>query len=253
MDISSQDGDNFCEQLTFELYLEILIIMTTLFLIPPSEGKTDWWYLELEKTSFAFEKPTKIIKHLSEKDVKCKWKRYNEALELNKNIDSWPFMPAVERYDGVMYKAIDYKTMTPWGQHFFAHHFLILSGMYGFLKPLDTIGNYKLPIEAKWLVRFWSQSLTKTLNTMECDTIISLLPESYVKAIDIKKLKKPFIQVNFLTLKNNKEIKMAHGSKKVKGECIRNICEKELSDFNTFWGKISQKNWITSIDFYENT
>jgi cytoplasmic iron level regulating protein YaaA (DUF328/UPF0246 family) len=69
---------------------------------------------------------------------------------------------------------------------------------------------------------------------MECDMIVSFLPESYLKIIDLKKLKKPFIKVDFLILKNGKEMKMAHGSKKVKGECIRNICEKELSDFNTF-------------------
>jgi cytoplasmic iron level regulating protein YaaA (DUF328/UPF0246 family) len=58
-------------------------------------------------------------------------------------------MRAAERYNGEMFKAIDYKTLSKEGKHFFEENFIIVSGMYGFLKPLDSIGNYKLPIEAK--------------------------------------------------------------------------------------------------------
>lgn len=133
-----------------------------------------------------------------------------------------------------MFKAINYEGFSEDGKLFFEESILIVSSMYGLVKPLDHIGNYKLPIEAKGCIKFWQPIITKTLSQVDSDIIISFLPESYLKVIDIKKLKKPFIKVNFLTLKNGKEMKMAHGSKKVKGEYIRNICEKQLSDFNTF-------------------
>ncbi len=226
--------------------------MKLLFLIPPSEGKKHWWNLEKELVTFPYKKPLKIAKHATPKDLKCDWKRYQEWITLNKNIEKWPFMEAIERYDGILYKAINYKNITSLWKTFFEEHFLIVSWMYWLVAPHDSIWNYKLPVETKWLQKFWSKYLTKELHNFQCDALISLLPESYVKVFNTKKLGKPFIQVNFLTLKDGKEIKMAHGSKKVKWEFIRNICEKQLSDFNLFWGKISQQHWITRIDFYEN-
>jgi cytoplasmic iron level regulating protein YaaA (DUF328/UPF0246 family) len=41
---------------------------------------------------------------------------------------------------------------------------MILSGMYGIVKPNDVIGNYKLPIESKGLVKYWKDDITKALN-----------------------------------------------------------------------------------------
>lgn len=226
-------------------------IKNILFLIPPSEGKLAWWDVDKEKTSFSFEKPIKIIKHLSEKDLKCSWKRYKEALELNNSIDSWPFTPAIERYDGVMYKAINYKTMTSWWQDFFVEHFLILSGMYGFLRALDSIGNYKLPIEAQWLKNFWISPLNDFLKNQTKTTIVSLLPESYEKIINTSPLKERYLRIEFIEKKGEKEVKLAHGSKKIKWEFIRNICEKGISDLNQFWSIILDKNWIKTLRIYE--
>jgi len=41
--------------------------MKTLFLIPPSEGKKQWWELINEKLSYDFKKPYEIAKNASEK------------------------------------------------------------------------------------------------------------------------------------------------------------------------------------------
>jgi cytoplasmic iron level regulating protein YaaA (DUF328/UPF0246 family) len=63
---------------------------------------------------------------------------------------------------------------------------------------------------------------------------VSLLPKSYTKMIDSSFFKDRIIHIEFLSIKNGKEVKMAHGSKKIKGEYIRNICENGISDLNQF-------------------
>lgn len=227
--------------------------MKLLFLIPPSEGKLVWGDLSEETTSFSVEKPLKIAKNATKKDLKCDGKRYEEWILLNTHIEKWPFMKAIKRYNGEMFKAINYEKLSKGGKHFFEENFLILSGMYGLVTPCDTIGNYKLPIETKWLIAYWKKTITKTLNSLPVDAIINLLPKSYEKCLEKSEIVHPIVNVYFMTKKGEKEVKMAHGSKKVKGELVRNICEKQLSDFNTFWGKISQENWLTRIDIYENS
>ncbi|USN58237.1 MAG: peroxide stress protein YaaA [Candidatus Peribacteria bacterium] len=92
-------------------------------------------------------------------------------------------MSAIERYSGVMYDAIDYRGMSVSAQKFFSEHFLILSGMYGILRPDDMIGNYKLPIETKGLYQFWWDVIPEAISELQADYIINLLPLSYAKLI----------------------------------------------------------------------
>ena len=133
-----------------------------------------------------------------------------------------------------MYQAIGYDSMTPAGQEFFSEHFLILSGMYGFVRPTDIIGNYKLPIETKGLSLYWKRHITHALKTLKPDCIVNLLPLSYGKMIDFKILGIPVVDINFMVQKGGKTEKMAHGVKKIRGEWIRNICENGVTDYRLF-------------------
>ncbi len=89
-----------------------------IFLLPPSEGKKSWGDYEKEELSFEFEKPVDISVNASEKDLKCKWERYGEWIELNKCITSpknqqdckkGNYLEAINRYSGVMYNAINFE------------------------------------------------------------------------------------------------------------------------------------------------
>ena len=205
-----------------------------MFLIPPSEGKALGGTLWPEILSFHFEKPEKIVKHASEKDLKCKEKRFEEAQKLNhlciKN-EVTQVIPATARYNGVMYNAIDYQGMEMNARNIFDTHFLICSGMYGLLHPQDQIANYKLPIETKELSHFWKEKITQKLNESDAEIIIDLLPWSYKKMIDWKKLNKKVIVIDFFELKDGKKKKMTHGVKTVKGDWIKKLCEADFTEF----------------------
>lgn len=206
-----------------------------IFLIPPSEGKNMGWKEAKEKLSFSFIKPIDIASKATEKDLKCIWKRYEEGIELNKNIEKSETLPAIERYSGVMYSGIAYENMSQEAKKYFEEHFCILSGMFGILKPQDLICNYKLPIETKGLYRFWWDTITQRLNERGVDIIIDLLPNSYKKMLNWKNLNAKVLQIEFLQNKEGKIKKMTHGVKKIKGEYIKNICENWFTDIPDFW------------------
>lgn len=233
--------------------------MKILFLIPPSEGKNPENKYAKESLSFVFEKPLEIAQNVTEKDLKCEWNRFKEAIELNKNIEKYGTLEAIKRYSGVMYNAVNYAEMTEKAKSFFDDNFLIFSWMYWIVKAQDKIWNYKLPIEAKWLyLHFW-ESVPDKIIDLKPDFIVNLLPISYAKMIGLatncnrhkKKLAKildsgtKVININFI--KENWQ-KISHGVKTIKWEWIRQICEEQITDFKKFGGKIREDGNIINID-----
>lgn len=219
--------------------------MKIIFLLPPSEWKKTGWSFESEILSFPFEKPLKIIKNVTEKDLKCTGKRFEEAQKLNKNIENWPFLEAIQRYSWVMYNSIWYEKISKKWQKYFENHFLIFSGMYGIVKPKDCIWNYKLPIEAKNLSWFWKEKITQTLKNLEVDIIVDFLPLSYKKMIDFSQIWKKVLEVNFI--EKSSQNKIAHGVKKIKWEYIQYICEHQISHKKDLW-KYEFDEWIIMIE-----
>lgn len=218
------------------------------FLLPPSEWKNLGWELNTSSVFFEFEKPYSIAINATEKDLKCKSERFKEWIDLNLNIEKGFFMEAIKRYKWVMFNAINYSWMNDKWKKFFENNFLILSGMYWLVKPLDVIWNYKLPIETKWLYKFWWDKITNKLNELNPDYIINLLPISYSKMLNFDKLNSKIININFLTEKNWKIVKVSHWVKKIKWEWIKNICEKEIYDYWKFWWEIIREWKIININ-----
>jgi len=215
--------------------------MKIIYLIPPSEGKNNWWISEYEKLSFNFKKPLNIAISASQKDLKCIWKRFEEGIELNKNINSSWVLAAIERYSWVMYSSIDYVWMSESWKKYFEDNFIIVSGMYWLIRPLDSIWNYKLPIETKWLKDFWWESLTHELNNIWADIIIDLLPNSYKKVIQWNNITSKVLSINFYSEKKNELKKITHWVKKIKWEYIHTLCNKGSIDDVIVWNNIHQE------------
>ena len=237
--------------------------MKILFLIPPSEGKNNFNNHSIEKLSFDFNKPLEIAHNVCEKDLKCSWTRFLEWIKLNKNIETTESIDAINRYSWVMYNSINYQWMTTKWRKFFQEHFLIFSWMYWIVRPIDKIWNYKLPIETKWLYKYWWDIIPKAIIDLKVDYIVNLLPISYAKLIweytkcNRHKKKKEaildsgtkIINVNFVKSKqppltppyqgeNRTYIKISHWVKKIKWEWIKNICEKNICDYRQFWWEV---------------
>jgi len=225
-----------------------------MILIAPSEWKNFWWEFSNEELSFNFEKPTSIANSVTENDLKCKWQRFDEWVMLNERIENWPFLEAINRYSWVAFNNIWYSEMSDSWKKFLEDNLFILSWMYWIIKPLDKIWNYKLPIETKWLYKFWWEKIAEKINEVNPDIVINLLPNSYSKMIWISNSKSLFlgntkiININFFEEKYGDlewEVnlkKITHWVKKIRWEFIREICEKNLTDYKEFWWEIIENN-----------
>ena len=232
--------------------------MKIIFLLPPSEGKNSENLYKSELLSFNFEKPLEIANNVTEKDLKCSWKRFLEWLELNKNIKIYETIEAIKRYSWVMFNAIDYSEMNSEWKKYFENNFKILSWMYWVVNPLDKIGNYKLPVETKWLYDFWWDLISNELINQNPDYIVNLLPISYWKLIwfwtwpkQRKKLElitEAWIKVININFLKPDWKKISHWVKKIKWEWIKNICENKIIDILKFWGKIIESKNIIDVN-----
>lgn len=192
------------------------------YLLPPSEGKQKWWTASKEQTLFRFEKPIRRATSASPKDLKCTGSRYEEGMHYNNTINQGPWMPAIQRYTWVMFNAIGYNEMSSAVQHYCDNHLLIMSWMYWWVAPQDTIANYKLPVDTKWLKQWRGDRLTEVLSKLDTATFVDLLPNAHKKMLDFSCLDK-VIHVDFFA----GDKKLSHGVKSVKGQRLHDRCAEQ--------------------------
>ncbi|CAN5410899.1 peroxide stress protein YaaA [soil metagenome] len=80
-------------------------------------------------------------------------------LERNKMLGTAPTMPALDRFDGVLYEGLDASTLAPAARAFAHDHLAVASALFGLLGPDDPIPAYRLspdsrlprtPLKALW-------------------------------------------------------------------------------------------------------
>ncbi|NDW18417.1 peroxide stress protein YaaA [Dysgonomonas sp. 216] len=116
------------------------------------------------------------------------------------SIDKTPKKSSGFAYNGIAYKGLDFKSFDEEDLLYAQEHLVILSGLYGALRPLDAIKPYRLEMQAELqnkkgytLYDFWGDNLTEYLSKrLNCDDKIwlNLMSNEYTKAIDKKKLPK---------------------------------------------------------------
>lgn len=126
---------------------------------------------------------------------------------------SLPFSPANARqalftFQGDAYSAICGDSYSAAQLHHAQRHLVILSGLYGALRPLDLMQPYRLEMSCRLsvdgspdLYHFWRDEVTSTINEAFCSdedkTLINLASAEYAKVIDRKALQPRFITITF--------------------------------------------------------
>ena len=124
-----------------------------------------------------------------------------------------PFTPANARqavlafngdvYDGLQAASLSADELA-WAQQ----HLLILSGLYGVLRPLDLMQPYRLEMGirlanpgGKDLYAFWGERIVDALNGALAGSgataLVNLASEEYFKSVRVKKLAAPVVQPVF--------------------------------------------------------
>jgi len=141
-------------------------------------------------------------------------KQLAELLELNpklgelnrKRYTEWslPFTttnarPTAFVFNGEAYRGLDVRGLSSADLRFAQHHLRILSGLYGVLRPLDLIQDYRLMMgtslrigKAKNLYAYWGDRITelieKDLEQAGSRTLVNLASTEYFKAVNAERL-----------------------------------------------------------------
>jgi len=112
-----------------------------------------------------------------------------EALRVNAEIYDAPLMSALDRYSpGVMYAAMDFANLPTGAQRRLLENGVILSGLFGLLRPDDLIPNYQLGMDASIpdigpVADYWGPVVSPILNdSLEDRWVWDLLPDTHRNA-----------------------------------------------------------------------
>lgn len=170
---------------------------------------------------------------------------------------------ALLAFKGDVYTKIDVEEFSKEDFDFAQEHLRILSGLYGLLKPLDLIQPYRLEMgirlenkKGKNLYEFWDKKIAKAINkAANGQTIINLASQEYFKAVHLKALKAPLVNIEFKEYKDETYKIIGFFAKQARG-MMSNFAIKhritdpeELKTFNEggyeYSDKLSdQYNWI---------
>ncbi|AWX45425.1 UPF0246 protein [Flagellimonas maritima] len=153
--------------------------------------------------------------------------------------------PAIYAFNGDVYQGLDAYTISEEKLENLQNTLRILSGLYGFLRPLDLMQPYRLEMgtqlkvaRKKNLYEFWKDQLTEHLNNEmeDGELFINLASNEYFGAIDEKKLKVPVITPIFKDWKNDKLKVISFFAKKARGSMVRYVLDKNAKTLNDIKG-----------------
>lgn len=154
--------------------------------------------------------------------------------------------PAVYAFNGDVYTGLDAYTIPTDKLDVLQDQLRILSGLYGILRPLDLIQEYRLEMGTsiaigtkKNLYEFWKKTITDALNKelTKDELFINLASNEYFSAVDTKALKVPVITPEFKDYKDGKLKMISFFAKKARGLMVRYIIDtnaKTLEDLKGF-------------------
>ncbi len=173
---------------------------------------------------------------ISPKLAELNFERY---LEFNpKHYDENNSKPCILAYQGDVYQGLQADKLSPEELTFANDHLLILSGLYGALRPLDTIQAYRLEMATKLatpgykdLYVFWHKTLQDYLNERmkTAKALINLASNEYSSALDFTKFPGQVVTVEFKDWNKDRFKVIGLLAKKARGMMARFIIKHRLS------------------------
>jgi cytoplasmic iron level regulating protein YaaA (DUF328/UPF0246 family) len=172
-----------------------------LILLPPSEKKkaaTGHTKFELSSLSFTPELSALRAKATAE-------------------YDSSQTSPAIEIYDGVLYQGLGWNSLSATQKKRANSRVLIVSALFGLVKPLDQIFQYKLKIDSK----LWRDAIAAVSEKFTNELIIDCRSSTYksVWAINPENT----VEVRVFKVSGTERSVITHMSKKYRGELTRHL------------------------------
>ncbi len=163
---------------------------------------------------------------------------------------------ALLSFKGEVFTGLDADSFSEEELHYAQNHLIILSGLYGILRPLDLIQPYRLEISTKLsignsknLYTFWKDKITDELKNILANQnipiIINLASNEYYKVIDISKLNTNIVTPVFKEYKNDGYKIVTIYAKKARGLMTSYILKNKIE-------KIDDLKFFDKEGYYYN-
>jgi hypothetical protein len=145
--------------------------------------------------------------------------------------------PAVLAFNGDVYEGLDAASLSADDLDWAQQHLLILSGLYGLLRPLDRMQPYRLEMGTALenarghnLYAYWGDTLARHINQrLKADpspVIVNLASQEYFKAVDRKALKARVVECVFEERRQGGEYKIiSFMAKRARGLMARHVID----------------------------
>ena len=131
--------------------------------------------------------------------------------------DSSRTSPAIEIYDGVLYQGLNWKTLSAAEQKRANSKVLIVSAIFGLVKPMELIFDYKEKIDNK----LWRDSIAKVAAKYSDELIIDCRSSTYKGVWPI--IPANTVEVRIFQVVAGERKVITHMSKKYRGELTRHL------------------------------
>jgi cytoplasmic iron level regulating protein YaaA (DUF328/UPF0246 family) len=144
----------------------------------------------------------------------------------NRIVATSPTMPAIDRYDGVLFEELDAGSLPASARRFAGEHLAIASALFGLSGALDPIPAYRLSHDSRLprstLGRIWRAPLTAFL-AQRSGLVLDLRSEGYA-ALGPRPARADSVYVRVVSIgANGRTRALNHFNKKGKGEFARRL------------------------------
>lgn len=214
-----------------------------LVLLPPSETKRPGGRrtpLDLERLAFPELRPQRVavidaLATLSADPVEAARvlklsPRQLDDIAANASLRAGPTLPAIDRYTGVVYDALDAGSLDPAARRWLGRHVLIHAAAFGPVGALDRIPTYRLGATAGLpglppLRRVWADAIAAALLARDEPFVLDLRSEGYVALGPIPPTI-PSAYVRVVTAGEDGTVRaLNHFNKATKGSFVRTLAQ----------------------------
>ena len=148
--------------------------------------------------------------------------------------------PALFAFNGDVYEGLDAYSLAhediAWAQD----HVLMLSGLYGALRPLDWMQPYRLEMGTRLanvhgsnLYQFWGTRIAQLINERQAQNaqpvVVNLASQEYFKSVDLKHLKARVVECVFEDYKGDAYKIISFHAKRARGLMARYAVQRRLT------------------------
>lgn len=166
---------------------------------------------------------------------------YRRFQNFNLKMDDDFSKAAILTFNGEVYVGLDAGGLSQQDLDFAQQHVRILSGLYGSLRPLDLIREYRLEMGTRLtttkgtnLYQFWRDKITPSIHAdllrSGNNYLINLASDEYFKSLDQKTLHAVVIQIDFFDIKNGKRTFISFNAKKARGMMANYIIKNRINE-----------------------